>query len=217
MIERIQQFHKDRDELLRDAAVEVGLDPDIFVNKAIPQSELFMAENIRMLHDLYLSAPTNAQKTVLDIGPQAFGGTALLERLHRQSSFNKLKLKVTAVDITDKFDLLRQVQCPEVEFLHSNIYSIENRTWDVIICSHVIEHVPNPVKFLRRLTELARDYVIVACPWKENPLSTNGHINAIDRTLVQQVQGQGLEVFVNYNWGKDREVCLFWLAGEGSI
>lgn len=211
---RISLFHKERKDLLGLAAREVGLDPDIFVDKAIPQSELFMAENIRMLHELYVNASVNRKIDVLDVGPQAFGGTALLERLHRGSSYNKLKMNVSAIDITDQFDLLRQVQCPDVEFIHADIYDLADRTWDCIICSHVIEHVPEPAKFLNRLTELARDYVLVACPWKESPLTTNGHINTIDRKLVQSVQGQALRIFINYNWGKDREVCQFWLKGN---
>lgn len=209
----IAAFHSQRDDLLKRSAEAVGLDPHVFVDKAIPQSELFMAEIIRVLHDLYLPAPTNAKKTVLDVGPQTFGGTALLERLHRTSSFNKLKLEVSAIDITNKFDLLRQVLCPDVKFIHSDVYASMPQVWDTIICSHVIEHVPGPQKFLRRLQELSRDFVLVACPWEEFPLSTRGHINTIDQALVDEVGGIDTKVFVNYNWGKARKVCIFWLPG----
>jgi len=209
----IAAYHSHRDDLLKRAATAVGLDPDVFVDKAIPQSELFMAEIIRVLHDLYLSAPTNAKKTVLDVGPQSFGGTALLERLHRNSSFNKLKLDVSAIDITNKFDLLRKVLCPNVKFIHSDVYADMPQVWDAIICSHVIEHVPGPQKFLKRLQQLARDFVLVACPWEEFPLSTSGHINTIGQALVDEVGGIDTKVFVNYNWGKARKVCIFWLPG----
>ena len=211
---RIAKFHEERSKLLTLAAEEVGLDPDIFVDKAIPQSELFMAENIQLIHDLYLNTPVNKKIEVLDVGPQAYGGTALLERLHRSTSYNKLKMTVSAIDITDQFDLLREVQCPQVDFIHADIFEVQDRTWDCVVCSHVIEHVPDPGSFLLRLTELARDYVIVACPWKEDPLVTNGHINTINRKLIQAVGGLGLKIYMNYNWGKDREVCQSWIPGK---
>lgn len=212
--ERIIEFHSLRQRLVEQIAEESGVDPRKFVDKAIPQSELFMAEIIRVLHDLYLSLP-RTEKSVLDVGPQCFGGTALLERLHAPTTFNRLKLSVSAIDITDKFDLLRDFLCPNVEFIHADIFAVDDRVWDTVICSHVIEHVPYPARFCRRLQDLARDFVIIACPWKEDPLSTSGHINSINEQLIGKLGGRDLNEYVNYNWGKNRKVCTFWLPGFG--
>lgn len=211
---RIKSHLEEKAALIRDCVTSTEHNPDLFVEKAIPQSKLFMAELIPVIHRLYMDLPTNAQKTVLDVGPSSFGGTALLADLHTQKSFNKLKLKVSAVDIIDDFRPVQELLAPTVEFFVQDIFTIDNRVWDFIICSHVIEHVPSPSVFLQQLQSLARDFVLVACPWAEKPLTTKGHINTIDDEFVRAVGGRDLQVFVNYCWGKQRKVCSFWISGS---
>lgn len=184
-----------------------------FVDKGMPQSELFMAEMIPIIHRLYEHLPEGAIKTALDVGPQNFAGTELLSRIHARSTFCRLKLQVTAIDIHDRFRLLGEMVAPDVEFLVQNVFSVENRAWDFTVASHVIEHVPKPAVFVRRLQEISRDFVLIATPWREDPLTTTGHINTIDKTFVRAVGGRDLNVYTNFNWGKEREVCSFWLPG----
>lgn len=213
---RIKYHLEERSTLIRECVTSIGANPDLFVDKAIPQSALFMAELIPIIHKLYIGLPTNAQKSVLDVGPSCFGGTALLADLHTQQSFNKLKLKVSAVDIVDIFRPVQELLAPNVEFFVQDIFTIDNRVWDFIVCSHVIEHVPNPSAFLGQLQLLACDFVLVACSWAEKPLTTKGHINTIDEEFVLAVGGRELQTFVNYNWGKQRKVCTFWLPGSAA-
>lgn len=214
--ERINAYLVEKDALLRDCVRSCGGDPDRRVDKDIPQSMLFMTELIPTIHHLYMDLPSNVQKTCLDVGPSSFGGTALLADLHTEKSFNKLKLKVSAVDIIDLWRPLQEMLAPNVEFFVQDIFTIEKRTWDFIICSHVIEHVPRPRSFLKRLQSLARDFVLVACPWAENPITTKGHINTIEEDFVIEVGGKDLQTFVNFAWGKQRKVCSFWLPGSAA-
>jgi hypothetical protein len=172
-----------------------------------------MVELIPFIHRYYLPAPTNVTKTVLDIGPQSFGGTRLLHSTHNSATFNKLKLGITALDITSQFTYLQKMIVPDIEFLIQDLFTINERVWDFIICSHVIEHVPSPIPFLKRAQELARDFVLVACPWDEFPLTTKGHVNTIDAEFVERVGGENLTIYVNYMWGKQRKVCIFTLPG----
>jgi len=197
----------------RDSVRLAGFDPDVFLNKSLPQSQLFMLDIIPVIHDLFFSAPDLSCINVLDVGPQTFGGTALLSALHSAESFNRLKMKVSAVDIYDRFDEMRLCLCPEVEFLHSDIFDLRDQTWDLVICSHVIEHVPEPVTFAKRLQELAVQHVIIACPWRELSPMNSTHLHSIDKAFVRQVGGERFRVLTNYSWGKDREVCIFTLPG----
>lgn len=213
---KIQCHLEERNALMRECFISMGVDPILQIDKGIPQSSLFMVELIPIIHRLYLSLPSNTEKTVLDVGPSCFGGTALLADLHTHESFNKLKLKVSAVDIVEKFRPVQELIAPNVEFFVEDIFSIDNRVWDCIVCSHVIEHVPNPHSFLFQLKSLARDFVLVACPWAEMPLTTKGHINTIDEEFVRSVGGLDLKTFVNYNWGKQRKVCTFWIPGSAA-
>ncbi|ASQ89792.1 hypothetical protein CHL67_01620 [Prosthecochloris sp. GSB1] len=213
--ERIKAHLVEKKALLRDCVRSGGGNTDRRIDKDIPQSALFMTELMPTIHRLYMNLPANVQKTCLDVGPSSFGGTALLADLHTEQSFNKLKLKVSAVDILDRWRSLQEMLAPNVEFFVQDIFTIKNRTWDFIICSHVIEHVSNPSVFLKQLQLLARDFVLVASPWAENPISTKGHINTIEESFVNEVGGRDLRTFVNYGWGKQREVCSFWLPGFG--
>jgi 2-polyprenyl-3-methyl-5-hydroxy-6-metoxy-1,4-benzoquinol methylase len=193
-----------------------GVDPEIFYFKSMPQSELFMAEIIPTIHELYFGYPVNRSIDVLDIGPQTFSGTRLLSRTHAPDSFNNLKMNISALDIHDHFKNLKECLCPEVEFFKANIFDVKDRSWDLIICSHVIEHVPDPKVFLDQLKRLSRRDIIVACPWNEDPITTKGHVNTIDKAFVRSVGASSLKIFTNFMWGKSREVCIFTLQGTAS-
>lgn len=210
---KIERFHAHREDLIREICEQNGLDYQRIVDKEIPQSTLFMSEIIRYLHDLCLHFPERTYKSALDVGPLSFAGTALLSTIHKPRSFNRMKLHVSAIDITDKFLPLKDILAPDVRFIKGNIFDVDE-TWDIVIASHVIEHVPDPEKFARRLQEIARDFVIIACPWREDPLVTPGHINTIDKAFTLKIGARGLQIFTNYSWGKDREVCIFWLPGK---
>ncbi len=172
MVARIRAARENWDQLVRDTVSHAGLDPRVFVAKGIPQSRLFMLDVIPLLNRLYEHAPEGERNTLMDVGPQNFAGTALVADLHGRQSYTRLKLDITAIDLHDKFALLKELIAPGVEFLVGDIYKLEKRTWDTVVASHVIEHVPRPLDFVRRLQQLARDYVIIACPWNENPLTT---------------------------------------------
>jgi hypothetical protein len=212
---RLAEFHAAREALLCDILMEAGIDnPLDWAAKSFAQSQLFAAEIIPIIHRLYEAEPINTEKSFLDIGPQNFAGTQLLTSVHHRRSYVNLKLKIAALDIHDRFRKLQQFMVPECEFIVSDLYDIKDRTWDMILASHVIEHVPGPGDFIRKMQELANDYVIVAAPWNENPIVTRSHINTIDKQFVRSVGGRDLQIFTNYSWGKSREVCTFWLPGR---
>ncbi|MDY0276290.1 MAG: methyltransferase domain-containing protein [Desulfomicrobium sp.] len=212
---KIKAHLNERNVLFRECAIASGANPDHCIDKEFSQSALFMSELIPTIHRLYLSLPKNVQKTCLDVGPGCFSGTALLADLHSERSFNKLKLKVSAVDITKRRRPFQEILAPNVEFFCKDIFEIKERTWDFIICSHVIEHVPSPEAFINQLKSLANDFVLIACPWEEKAPRSKGHINTINENFVISVGGRDLSVYVNYCWGKHRKVCSFWVRGAG--
>lgn len=212
---RIDRFHREYDALLEEVLSSAGIEtPADWAAKSFAQSLLFAAEIIPLIHRLYEADPVNIHKSLLDIGPQNFAGTRLIQSIHDQRAYTNLKFSVSALDITDKFRNLQKLVAPQCEFIVSNLFDIKTRTWDLVIASHVIEHVPNPALFVTKMQEIATDYVVIAAPWNENPIVTRSHINTIDKRFVRAVEGRDLRIFTNYSWGKTREVCTFWVPGK---
>ncbi len=212
---KIRRHVAERRELMR-RALEVGgaEDPQKAVSKGMPQSLLFMVELVPFIHRLWGHLPEGSRRTVLDVGPENFAGTALLARLHAPESFNRLKLEVSALDIADDFALLGELVAPDVELLVGDISSVRGRAWDMVIASHVVEHVEDPVGFMRHLQGLAREFVVIACPWRERPIVTPDHVSTIDKEVVMAAGARDLTIYTNFSWGKMREVCMFWLPGR---
>ncbi len=213
--EEIRRHVAQRKDLMRRALEAGGVEnPEKHVSKGMPQSLLFMVELVPFIHGLWGHLPEGSRRTVLDVGPENFAGTALLAQLHAPDSFNRLKLEVSALDISDQFALFKELVAPDLELLVQDVSSIRGRSWDMVIASHVIEHVENPVDFMRHLQDLAREYVVVACPWREDPIVTPDHVSTIDKEVVMAVGARDLTIHTNYSWGKMREVCRFWLPGR---
>lgn len=213
--DQIDQFHRTYETLLTEVLSRAGVENPIdWAAKSFAQSQLFAAEIIPVIHRLYESEPVNIHKSLLDIGPQNFAGTRLIQSIHDRRAFTNLKFSVSALDITDKFRNLQRLIAPQCEFIVSNLFDIRERIWDMVLASHVIEHVPNPALFIAKMQEISADYVVIAAPWNENPIVTRSHINTIDKAFVRMVGGRDLHIFTNYSWGKTREVCIFWVPGK---
>lgn len=215
-IQQATQHLLNRRSLMIESLVKGGLteaEAIHAIDKGIPQSKLFMAELIPIIHRLYESTPARVWKSALDIGPHVFGGTQLLAETHAKDTYSALKLKISVIDLSPKYQLLASLMIPDVEIIIGDIFDMEARSWDFIIASHVIEHVPEPKSFANKLQESARDFVLFAAPWNETPITTPGHVNIIDKKLTGKLGARDLNIFTNYSWGKDREVCTFWLPG----
>lgn len=145
------------------------------------QSVQFMADLLPTIRELY--PDSNYGISVLDVGSRTGSGAALLADLHNSESNAKIKMAVTALDIADTFKPYATVAYPDLEYRVGNIFEIEQETWHLVICSHTIEHVHHPEWLLQRLRKLARQYVILACPFEEKDLIP-GHVSSISRKLL---------------------------------
>lgn len=200
--------------LKMDALKNRGVkDPDDYLRKGFAQSSMFMVDVIPIIHRLYAHLPGTLRKTCLDVGPNIFAGTQLLHNMHAHGTYSRLKLSITAIDKSPVYQDLSAIIVPDVEVLIQDIFEVSGRVWDFAIASAVIEHVPNPVAFAKKLQSLARDFVIFTAPWRETPPMGTGHINVIDKETIFQTGARDLNIYTSYTWGKEREMCTFWLPG----
>jgi 2-polyprenyl-3-methyl-5-hydroxy-6-metoxy-1,4-benzoquinol methylase len=166
---------------------KINMSYEVVENKLNPQSIQFMIDIIPTIRKLFLVQQSKSSISVLDVGPRTGAGSALLQKLYSPTTNSKIKMHVTALDIDDKFQEYANFCYPNLEYRIGDIYSIKNEIWDLVICSHTIEHVPNPEQFLSRLQELANDYVIIACPYNENEESLfPGHLHSIKDSFIDR-------------------------------
>src|SRR5690606_37322203 len=130
--------------------------------------------------------PRGTAFNILDVGPGAGFGSELLASIHA-GRFIGYTAAVSAVDIRDTYFETMKFRPPLIrEQIKQDIYKLD-RVYDIVICSHVVEHVPEPVGFVKRLQELARQKVFLLTPWKEDPERlTKGHIQIFNEDFTSK-------------------------------
>ena len=135
------------------------------------------------------------QYSLLDVGPRTGTGLALLRLLHHPAAFTRLKFDpVAGIDLDPGFEATAQVEFPDIGAMTGDIADLPPKSWDIVTCSHTIEHVPEPDTFVDLLKRLARRYVLLACPYAERNLSA-GHINSIDYKNLTDWGFQAVEIY----------------------
>lgn len=188
----------ERTELERLFA-EAGIDYDFYSKKQNPQSIAFMAELLPLLERLYPAR--YHRKTVLDVGARTGSGSALLATMLDPASYARLKCTVTALDIDARMARISHALRPEMEYLVADIFEIDDRQWDIVICSHCIEHVPEPEPFLTQLRRLAREHVVISTPFRENPETRiPAHLHSFDETFLDAVGAENITIYNGFHW-----------------
>lgn len=164
------------------------------------QSTQFMIDLLPHLQALMAEHPRGTAFDILDVGPGTGMGTALLSQLYRTSQLG-YRAEVSALDISTIYERFLPTVAPRVPFIRQDVFEHE-KTYDIVIASHVIEHLDDPVAFCRRLQQIARLGVFVVCPFKE-PADrlTRGHVRSIDEDLVARLAPQWHLSTHSVSWG----------------
>lgn len=108
---------------------------------------------------LFAEVKKRKPKTVLDVG---CGEGFTLERLRKQNIGEKLEgvdfLK-TAIEIGKKAH-------PELHLKEGTIYDLpyKDKSFDLVICSEVLEHLEDPKKALSELERVAKKHIVLSVP-----------------------------------------------------
>lgn len=210
LTEEIETHQFNVDELKRKSLGKLADNLFAIERKSIQQSRLFTIDIIPHIHRLFYNVPQGTIINVLDVGIHSGAGTGLLAELHNKRSFNHLKMNVTGLDIIDDFKDYIKLCYPYFKFIKQDIFKIpDSKTWDLVICSHVIEHLPDPVQFINQIRKLTNKYAIIACPYNEKELRL-GHIQTIDRDLISKLNPIEYHVYTNFCW-RVRGECLIMI------
>lgn len=190
---------------LREVATVVagGISADLVLNKANPQSIGFMTDILGVLRAHLLPRHAAGQHfSVLDLGAKTGAGSELLGMLGHGRTYSKLKFSVTSADIDPTYRAYSAAQNRHVEYLNADVFTT-GRQWDIVICSHVIEHVPNPLAFVKQLRGLAKQYLVMAFPYGEDPAKRiPGHVNSLDHAFVRALAPARYDIYEGLFWGQ---------------
>jgi SAM-dependent methyltransferase len=138
--------------------------------------------------------------SLLDIGPRTGSGLALLRLMHHPASFSRLKFDpVDGIDLDPGFELTATTEFPDLRAQTGDIAALPSEAWDIVVCSHTIEHIPNAEEFVQQIVRLARQYVVLACPFSERDLIPD-HIRSIDYAFFQSLGFHKVKVYESHQW-----------------
>lgn len=167
------------------------------------QSKEFMRHLIDDIQAYFRAHPYGTKFTVLDVGPGTSEGSNLLGSLYRSRKLG-YGAKVETIDIRSDYVPYAKIFAPHTRPFVGDVFDLD-RVYDIVIASHVIEHVSNPVAFCRRLQAISKGIVLICAPFKEDrSMMTSGHINVFDQEFLDELGGD-IRTVRSAGWGQFME------------
>lgn len=139
--------------------------------------------------------------SLLDVGSRTGAGTALLRLLHHPHAFTSLKFDpVTSLDLDPDLVRIAGQEFPDISAVQQNIFDLSDNSYDIVVCSHTIEHVDNMVDFIAKLEKIARRYVVLACPIDENAPLCDGHLRVIRKEDLESLGYTDIDVYDSFHF-----------------
>lgn len=184
-----------------------------------PQALCFLIDIYPTLQKIFSSFPRMGTIHLLDIGP-AFGASAgLLSKMHR-SHFLGPQVKVDVLDIVDSRRDFIEMTYPLIDFLDCPIEEVAaDKTWDIIYCSNVIEHMTDPRSFIRAVLSHTKGRAIFLAPHDEQEPLSEGHLSKINADTFAEFDVETIQLFSTAAWpmtsdGTERQQILAVLKAD---
>lgn len=167
------------------------------------QSRQFMIQILPFVREYMRSFEQGSCFDILDVGPGTGFGSNLLAALYQTVQLGYRARVVTADVDPDYIDFMK-IFCRYVVPKHIDIADID-RTFDIVIASHVIEHVIEWKVFLERLCALSTGIVIICSPYDECADElTMGHVNIFNDQVLSEFGAVRIELMESPAWGNFR-------------
>ncbi|MEQ1809229.1 MAG: class I SAM-dependent methyltransferase [Terricaulis sp.] len=190
-------------EAMRSGYVEPfpGATFDWFLDYAQPQTMMFYMDLVPYLNHLLAKLQYGLTLSVLDAGCGSGAGAELLGSLHR-STFLGHRYDMTGIDLYDTYKRYADQAYLNMKYQIGDIHEMEAQSFDVVICSHVIEHFNDPTAFMKQLQNISRYFALFYCPLNEVKLldEGRGHLRSIDPAFVEGFDPAFVEVRQSLAW-----------------
>jgi len=151
----------------------------------------------------YLAQQLNAFETLslLDVGPRTGSGLALLRLLHHPTAYTRLKFDpVAGIDLDPAFGTIASQEFRDIGVINGDIFDLAPKSFDVVTCSHAIEHIEDAAPFVAQLEKIARRLVLIACPFEENTPLSDGHVRSVDRPFLESLGLRDIKVYESFHF-----------------
>lgn len=139
--------------------------------------------------------------SLLDVGPRTGAGLALLRLLHHPASFARLKFDpVRGIDIDPAFEIIATQELPDIQAMTGHTGQIADKQFDVVVCSHTVEQVPDLDAFVAELVRIARRCVVISAPFEEREPRLDGHLQYIDATRLRALGFADFETYDSFHF-----------------
>lgn len=109
----------------------------------------------------YLLSKTNPKK-IIELG----AGEGYLSRLVAQKfpSSQFLSTDINKTEYKARKNNLKQLKNVSLKIIDAKKIDYPNNTFDLVICSEVLEHIPNPTKALKEIHRISSKYALLSVP-----------------------------------------------------
>jgi len=179
------------------------------------QSEQFMIDCLPMIDKLLADYPAEKPIRVLDVGTGSGAGANLLARLYA-GTFLGHSMIVDTIELAHSLERYAKAKFPAINYMVGDVLDLRpEHPWDLVVCSHTIEHIKDYSNFIQHLQTLAKKWVLLYAPWKEQN-RIHCHVVTIDEPFLREVGAVEVEIINSPGWrpaGKDPRCVLFTVRG----
>lgn len=181
------------------------------------QSIGFMIEMLQMMAP-WLDRLEAGPVRVLDVGARSAAGSALLASAF-SSTFTRLHMMVDVIDLDPMWRDYAVARWPLLgNVITGDVFDLEPQSYDLVVCSHTLEHIEDAAPFARQLQRIAKSYAFFYCPFNEaDPIE--GHFT-VSPDLIRSLEPAGMDVRKSWWWrpGADHAMqdCVFFVL-EGHV
>lgn len=182
----------------------------------------FMMDCVPTIRGLLAEWSSPDPVTVLDVGASSGGGSQLLASLHRGDFFGP-PMVVDALDTAHEFQAYANAVFSDIhEYIVGDLFALDaQRKWDVVISSHTIEHIADPLPFIAELRRRARAWVVLYAPFEEGEPRLPDHEYSLTKEFVDALEPVSMEVMRSIGWRKpgepDSRCVVFVLRGSENV
>ena len=159
---------------------------------------------LRKYNILAMLRPQRDIRTFLDVGCGA--GELACTLAERGLAGVGIDFSAAAIKHGNTIRKQRGLTEDQITFKEGGLEQVKGKTFDLVICCEVLEHVENDKQLLRDFMAYSNKYLVISVPAKQKLFDASdkavGHYRRYERDQLHQLlEGEGLEVLHLANYG----------------